>query len=337
MLSRRVNIVFVCLALFATQVFADNVIRVGSYLNERSTGISQVIKPWLEAMRHDIGNEVRFEEYWGGTLGKSPQKQYELVRSGVLDVAWILPGYTPGQFPELGLFELPYLFESSTEASTVGWALHEQGLISGLDGIRIIGIFTTEPNGLFMRRRLDEVVDMSGYKIRSIGAIHSDWLESMGASAQTMSAVDMNQALDRDIIDGVIQGWSGMRTFDSFPLVKEAWLLPLGTTPFLVLINEDTWQRQPRNVQQAIMKHGGLSIARAGGRAYADIGHQIRQNLRRDEHIPVLVPGEKETRSLRQVSLREHEQWAEKVPGGQKIYEVAQALLSEYRQLECDQ
>ena len=45
----------------------------------------------------------------------------------------------------------------------------------------------------------------------------------------------MNQALDRDIVDGGIQGWSGMRTFGSFPLVEQAWDIPVGTTPFVSL------------------------------------------------------------------------------------------------------
>ncbi|GIR82315.1 MAG: hypothetical protein CM15mP84_00630 [Cellvibrionales bacterium] len=92
---------------------------------------------------------------------------------------------------------------------------------------------------------------MDGYKIRAVGAIHSDWLNTLGAAAQTMSAIDMNQALDRDIVDGGIQGWSGMRTFGSFPLVEQAWDIPVGMTPFLLLINEESWQRQPASVQRA--------------------------------------------------------------------------------------
>ncbi|MBR9796184.1 MAG: C4-dicarboxylate ABC transporter substrate-binding protein, partial [Gammaproteobacteria bacterium] len=72
---------------------AENTLRIGSHLNPRSTGISEVIKPWADAVRAEAGDALTIVEYWGGSLGKSPAKQFELVRSGVLDIAWILPGY----------------------------------------------------------------------------------------------------------------------------------------------------------------------------------------------------------------------------------------------------
>ena len=97
------------LLLCGTATAAENTLRMGSYINARSIGISQVIRPWADAVQAETGDAVTIIEYWGGSLGKSPAKQFELVRSGVLDIAWILPGYTPGQFPEMGLFELPLL------------------------------------------------------------------------------------------------------------------------------------------------------------------------------------------------------------------------------------
>ncbi|MEL0333452.1 MAG: hypothetical protein VW984_06375, partial [Halieaceae bacterium] len=221
--------------LCGTASAAENTLRMGSYINARSIGISQVIRPWADAVQAETDNAVTIVEYWGGSLGKSPAKQFELVKSGVLDIAWILPGYTPGQFPEMGLFELPFLFDTALEAATVGWQLYDAGLLTGFDGVRLIGFFSTAPNGLFMRRSIDTPLAMDGYKIRAVGAIHSDWLNTLGAAAQTMSAIDMNQALDRDIVDGGIQGWSGMRTFGSFPLVEQAWDIPVGMTPFLLL------------------------------------------------------------------------------------------------------
>ncbi len=317
---------------FCNAVKAANVVRLGSYLHERSIGAAYVIKPWLRAVQADVGNQVRFDEYWGGTLGKSPHKQFELVRSGVLDVAWVLPGYTPGQFPEMGLFELPYLFESAEEASVTGWMLYERGYFSGLDGVRLLGIFATEPNALFMRQPILSVSGIRGQKVRSVGAIHSDWLREFGATAQTMNAVDMNQALDRDIIDGVIQGWSGMRTFDTYPLVSEAWSVPLGTTPFLVLMNEKTWNSLPFTVREAMMRHGGLNIARTAGRAYAEIGDQIRARLLAEDRLPIRAPDDEEASQIREGSLLVHKHWIAKLSAGQEIYDITIAILAQMRQ-----
>ena len=61
----------------------------------------------------------------------------------MLDIAWILPGYT-GQFPEMGLFELPFLFDTALEAATVGWRSTTQAL-TGFDGVRLIGFSVRPP------------------------------------------------------------------------------------------------------------------------------------------------------------------------------------------------
>jgi TRAP-type C4-dicarboxylate transport system substrate-binding protein len=317
--------------LCGTASAAENTLRMGSYINARSIGISQVIRPWADAVQAETDDAVTIVEYWGGSLGKSPAKQFELVKSGVLDVAWILPGYTPGQFPEMGLFELPFLFDTALEAATVGWQLYDAGLLTGFDGVRLIGFFSTAPNGLFMRRSIDTPLAMDGYKIRAVGAIHSDWLNALGAAAQTMSAIDMNQALDRDIVDGGIQGWSGMRTFGSFPLVEQAWDIPVGMTPFLLLINEESWQRQPASVQRAMLHHGGLRIARSSGRAYAAINQQIRAALREADKPALMTPDAATQQALVERTKALHTAWMSASSDRRQTYRAAQTFLSQLR------
>jgi len=231
----------------------------------------------------------------------------------------------------MGLFELPFLFDTALEAATVGWQLYDAGLLKGFDGVRLIGFFSTAPNGLFMRRSIDTPLAMNGYKVRAIGAIHSDWLNSLGAAAQTMSAIDMNQALDRDIVDGGIQGWSGMRTFGSFPLVEQAWDIPVGTTPFLLLINEQSWQRQPASVQRAMLKHGGLGIARSSGQAYATINQQIRAALAAAGQLALMAPDESTQQALVDRSQALHDAWMAASSNRHATYRAAQTLLSQLR------
>ena len=77
---------------------AAELVKVASFVSPKSIGVTKVIKPWMEKVRVDIGSSAELKGFWGGSLGKSPVKQYELVKNGVADVAWILPGYTAGQF-----------------------------------------------------------------------------------------------------------------------------------------------------------------------------------------------------------------------------------------------
>lgn len=310
---------------------AQDTIKVGTFVPEQSTGVAGVIKPWMEAVSADLGDTVSLQGFWGGTLGKSPFKQFELVQNGVADVTWVLPGYTSGQFPEMGLFELPFLFETAEEASVVGWKLYEQGLLTGFDGVHVVGFFATEPNALFMKTEITSLDDLKGMKIRSVGPIHANWLETFGAAPQTLSSAEYNEALNRGTIDGVIQGWTGMRTFKSFPLVNQAYSIPAGTIPFLLLMNERKWNSLPAATQEAVMKHGGITMAGTGAAAYTDVGEAIVESVKADGSLNLLTPSEAETASYDERTKVVHQWWIDRTPNGQAVYDEAKRLLAEIR------
>ena len=90
----------VALMAAATQLAAETVtIKVATFVPEKSTGVSKVIKPWMDAVAKDAGSDVKMQAFWGGSLGKSPFKQYELVKNGIADVTWYFLATRLGNFP----------------------------------------------------------------------------------------------------------------------------------------------------------------------------------------------------------------------------------------------
>jgi TRAP-type C4-dicarboxylate transport system substrate-binding protein len=315
----------------AAPVAAQEMVKVGSFVPEQSVGVARVIKPWMEAVAADAGDDVRMQGFWGGTLGKSPFKQFELVQNGVADVTWVLPGYTAGQFPEMGLFELPFLFETAEEASTVGWKLHEMGMLTGFDGVHVVGFFAAEPNALFMKTKIEDLGDLANMKIRSAGGIAGQWLESLNAAPQTLSSAEMNEALNRGTVDGGIQGWTGMQTFKSLPLVDQAFNVPAGTIPFLLLMNEAKWNALSPEAQDAVMAHGGMAMARSGGGAYTEVGEEIRAGVIAEGRIEIITPSAEDLAPYAEAAKAVHAAWIAETPNGQAVYDAAVKLLAEMR------
>ena len=312
-------------------VSAQDLVKVGTFVPEKSVGVSRVIKPWMEAVTAEAGDAVKLQGFWGGTLGKSPFKQFELVQNGVADVTWVLPGYTSGQFPEMGVFELPFLFRTAEEASVVGWKLHEMGLLTGFDGVHVVGFFAAEPNAIFMKKKIGSLDDLSNMKIRSVGGIHAAWLESLGAAPQTLSSAEMNEGLNRGTVDGAIQGWTGMRTFKSLPLVDQAYAIPAGAIPFLLLMNEGKWNSLSAEAQASIMAHGGLAMAEAGGAAYTEIGNTIRNDVNAEGRIEDITPDDATIDAYAARAQAVHDAWIAETPNGQAVYDAAVKLLAEMR------
>lgn len=310
---------------------APTTLRVAAFVPEKSFGVSRVIKPWMAAVEKDVGAEIKLQGFWGGTLGKDPFKQFELVKNGVADVAWVLPGYTPGQFPQMQVFELPALFENAVEAGVVGWRLYEKGLLKGFDGVRALTIFATEPMALWMREPIASLEDLRGKKIRSPGAVHARWLEAFGASAETMDSPEMNEMLNRKTLDGAIQGSTGMKTYKSLGLVKQDYRVAMGVIPFLLLVNEKRWNSLPEGVRAAMLKHGGEASAVAGGKAYEEAGAGILKELRGEGRVTITEPTATQLQSWTPRNESVQQWWSDKSPDGASLMTEVRAQLKAVR------
>jgi len=306
-------------------------VKIGTFVPAKSVGVSRVIKPWMAAVEKEVGDTVKLHGYWGGSLGRSPFKQYELVKNGVADITWVLPGYTPGQFPELQVFELPFMARTAVESSVAAWRLVESGLVRGFQDTHPIGVWTSAPSNLFTRTPIKSLYDLANRKVRSVGSIHARWLENFGASAQTMSSTKVNEALNRGVIDGLIQGWTGMRTFKTMSLVSYVHEVPVGTIPFILLMNKKTWNRLPAKAKAAFSRHGGIEMARTGGAAYDAATAKIRKQQLAKGKITFVPADAALMARYRKDAARIHQWWINKTPNGAKVFEVYKKALAEVR------
>jgi len=330
---RKVILAAAGLVLLQTgSVNAADTIKVASFVSPKSSGVSKIIKPWMARVKADIGDKVSLKGYWGGSLGKSPVKQYELVKNGVADLAWILPGYTSGQFPELQISELPFLLNNGLEASLTIQRLHDAGFKTGFDHIKLIGAWATEPNVLFLRKPVKTISDLKNLKIRNAGAVGGYWLGQIGAVPQTMSAPKMTIGLNRKTIDGAQQGWTGMRTFKAMGLVTHVMDLPLGAIPFFLGMNKKKWDGLPADVKTAFMKAGGEKIARAGGAAYGNATKKIRATNAQAKKLIVVKPsGAEFDKMVKQAKGSVHNWWIKKTKNGQAVYDKTLKILADVR------
>jgi TRAP-type C4-dicarboxylate transport system substrate-binding protein len=318
------------LALGAAEAGATD-IRIGTFVPEKSVGVSRVIKPWMADVAKEPGVDVNLRGYWGGSLGRSPFKQYELVKNGVADITWVLPAYTPGQFPQLHVFELPFLAANGVESSVAAWRITEAGLAEGFQDTHPIGLWTSAPSNVFSRVAIKSLYDLKNRKIRSVGSVHARWITNFGAAPQTMSSTKMNEALNRGMIDGAIQGWTGMRTFKSMALVDYVHEVPVGTIPFILLMNKSTWNKLSAPTKAAFRKHAGLKMARIGGAAYDSVTTKIREGQIKDGRIKFVEADAELTKRYQRDSAAVHEWWINKTKNGRAVFEAYKKAIAEVR------
>ncbi|MEM8663282.1 MAG: TRAP transporter substrate-binding protein [Pseudomonadota bacterium] len=309
---------------------AQTTVRVASFTPEGAVGVQNVMLPWMEAVQEELGDEVEMVPFWGGALGPSPFEQFDLVRDGVVDVAWVLPGYTPGQFPQLQVTELPFTVESAEEASVVGWRLYESGLLQGLDDVHVLTVWAPDVTNIHLTEPVESLEALDGASLRTAGATQAIFVDAIGAAPQTLGSVEANEAMQRGTIDGQLQGWTGMRTFGGFAVSEGAYRVPLGASPFLLLMNKDLWESLAPEVQEVMMKHAGEALARRGGKAYDTITKDIVETQGAEGYV-IHEASEEDLARYQDAYTAIYDRWVEETDNGDAVLEKFRELIEAYR------
>ncbi|MFL2770143.1 MAG: TRAP transporter substrate-binding protein [Rhodospirillaceae bacterium] len=315
---------------------ADSIytLRASAYLSPLSHTVTRIFAPWIEDVERESNGRIRFETYWGGGLGRNPYKQFDLVKAGVSDVTLVQPSYTPGQFPETQILELPFLTRTSSEASVLAWQLYERGLLSGYEEVKLIGIWTAEPGNLYTRTPITNYNDISGMKIRAAGRLEGDFVKRLGAVPESMHPADAVEALRRGTIDGTIQGWVSVNTFQTYRHTSHVITSPLSAVSFTIMMNKETWNTLPRDLQAIIENAGGLKVALRGGRSYDRRVVEIARRLPDEGHLEPVAPDPEEFERMREFLQPVADDWIERTEGGEKTFSAAQEILTGLRRRE---
>jgi TRAP-type transport system periplasmic protein len=310
---------------------APTEIKIGTFVPAKSVGVSRVIKPWMEQVSKEVGEEVNLRGYWGGSLGRSPFKQYELVKNGVADITWVLPGYTAGQFPQLHVFELPFMAKTGVESSIAAQRIVDAGLSEGFQDTKPIGLFTSAASNVFSRIPITSLYDLKNRKVRTVGSVHARWVKNFGAAPQTMASTKMNEALNRGVIDAVIQGWTGMRTFKSMSLVGYVQEVSVGTIPFILLMNKKAWNKLSGKAKAVFSKYGGMQMAKRGGAAYDNVTAGIRNKQIKKGRIKFVPTPPALLQRYERDSAAIHNWWIKKTKNGQQVFDMYKKTLVDLR------
>lgn len=309
---------------------AQTTIRVASFTPEGAVGVQHVMIPWMEAVQEELGDSVEMVPFWGGALGPNPFEQYDLVRDGVIDVAWILPGYTPGQFTQLQVTELPFTVSSAEEASVVGWRLFQTGMLEGFDDVHVLTVWAPDVTNIHLTDPVSSLEELEGTSLRTAGGTQALFVDAIGAAPQTLGSTEANEAMGRGTIDGQLQGWTGMNTFGGFAVSNGAYRVPLGASPFLLLMNKDLWESLTPEQQEVMMHHGGEDLARRGGQAYDEITTGIIEERAAAGYV-IEEAGAEDIARYQQTYAGIYDTWTEETANGAEVLDTFRGLIEAYR------
>ncbi len=116
-------------------------LRFQHFVSPASANPTHFMQPWADAIMDQSGGRIAVEIYPFMQLGGSATDQYDLIRDGVIDGGWVIPGYQPGRFPEAEALELPFITtKSAEEASRAAWAFTQDHLLDDFADVHLIAV-----------------------------------------------------------------------------------------------------------------------------------------------------------------------------------------------------
>ena len=309
-------------------------LRASAYLSPLSHTVTRIFAPWVEQVERDSGGRIRFETYWGGRLGRNPYKQFDLVKAGISEVTVVQPSYAPGQFPQTQVLELPFLTRNASEASILAWRLYERGLLKGYEDVKLIGLWTAEPGNLYTRDPIRSYDDIRGMKVRAAGRLEGDFVKRLNAVPESIHPADAVEALRRGTIEGTIQGWISVNTFQTYRHTNYVITSPLSAVAFGIMMNKDVWNSLPPDLQAVLERTGGINIAVRGGHSYDTRVIEVAKRLTDEGHLSLVAPDPEEFARLRTFLQPVADAWMERTEGGRETFNAAQEILKQLRRRE---
>ena len=259
------------LAMSFNTASAQTVLTMSSWVGPNHPLTRDVLGGWAAAVEKATNGRVKMQ-----MLAKHPVAApgtFDGVRDGVMDVSYVTASYTPARHPLPLLAELPgsggTAEINSVAFSRIHWKhLHKAGEYKG---VKLLGVFTHGPGQMFLvKKPVNSVADIAGMKIRSGGGISEASAKALGASPLVKPAPESYEILASGVADGTFFPSESIRSFNLDKVVKHATIFPGGfySSAFGFFMNEEKWNKLPKQDQDAIMSVSGEALARLAGKAW---------------------------------------------------------------------
>jgi len=269
--TRRTLLGLAIAATLATGAAAQEVtLRLHQFLPAQSTVPAEILDVWADRVEADSDGRIRIERYPSMQLGGSPPQLIDQVIDGVADIVWTVAGYTPGRFPQLEVFELPFISPDAEATSRAYWQLAEARMMdSDFADFKPLGLWVHGPGVIHSDRPIVDVADLRGLKLRAPSRTTTTLFTDLGATAVGMPVPAVPEALSRGVIESAVIPWEVMPSLRVEELVDnhtEFTGNALYTLAFIFAMNTDSYAALPDDLKAVIDANSGLEFSAFAGR-----------------------------------------------------------------------
>jgi TRAP-type transport system periplasmic protein len=298
--------------------------------------------PWARRIEAASKGRIRIGVTAAMGLGGKPFELLSKVERSDVDIVWTLAGFTPGRFPKLRVFELPWVV--SSRAAVTSMALQEYSEAYARDELASVHVLAVwcHSSGVIMTKDREVLLpsDLKGLRIRTGSDQLALMLSEFGAEPQHLSGPAVVAGLDRGNLDGTLFPYEVIPTFkleDRIHHISEfAGDRGLFTSVFILAMSRKAYTNMPPELRQVIDENSGMKLAAELGRLFDDFETRGREAYDGSGGTVTFIKGE-QYEAWRHQSQPVVDAWVrqqkERGVDGEMLLKSAKELIAKYSSL----
>ena len=291
MLHRRLLLTgaaFVAPALFTPRRAAaqEVTLRLHHFLPAVSNVHRHFLVPWANKVREESGGRLRIQIFPSMQLGGAPPQLYDQVKDGVADIAWTLPGYTPGRFPRIEVIELPFIAHRRASVNAkVTWELFDRHMRGEFSEVHILTAWAHDQGLIHAKRDVKTMEDLRGLKLRFPTRQAGEALKALGATAIGLPVPQVPEAMSQGVIDGAVVPWEVVPSIRLQEMARYHVGVPgsptFYTASFVLAMNPARYAGLPDDLKRVIDANSGAMAAEMAAKVWDEEGPKAEEAARR--------------------------------------------------------
>ena len=237
------------------------------------------IKEWGESIEKDSGGTITSTVFPSEQMGKAFD-HYDMVRDGIVDFAYISPGYQPGRFPIINAAQMPFTIVDGRAGSAAVDAWYRKYAATEMPDTHFCLAFIHDPGSLHSRKRIVVPGDVKGVKVRPAQGTVGEFVTALGGTNVQASAPESRDAIERGVADAITFPWNSMFLFGIDKVVKYHIDAPIYTTAYVWNMNQAKYDGMSAAQKKVVDDHCTTEWAVKMAGPWADFEAAGRDKMR---------------------------------------------------------
>jgi TRAP-type transport system periplasmic protein len=263
----------VAAAVVAATPLAAKELKLAHFMSPQHPMDQRVMTPFAARIGEASGGELTVKVFPAGELGSGPNQQYRRAVTGIADIAFNLPQYTPAQFKRSVLLHTPGLFSDPEQATLAIWSSID-ALAPDFSEVELLAFWTNNPSILFTRETpVRSMADLAGMKVRVPDPVSATIVEAWGGIPVSLPATETYNAMSTGVVDAVMIDASAVGSYNFQEVTKYVTLnTPGALSTFSLIMNRGAWEALTDDQRALIRAESGEALSLAAAQAFKAAG-----------------------------------------------------------------